>query len=161
MSRLEAVEQKSPLPLAPPRRSGWLRVLLIAIVFFSGVVVGIGGAVIVVRNRVLFAIHHPEQMPAQITARLTRRLHLSSQQAAEVETIIRSRQERLQAIRAEVQPRVMGELAGMEREIADVLDEGQKAQWHAGCEQQRRTWVPALAPVMPGPGCMSAFVFLN
>lgn len=151
MSRSEAVDDKPSLSLAPPRRRRWLTALLMAVIFVSGIVVGVGGAVVVARNQMLFAIHHPEQMPARIAARLARRLHLNGQQAEEVETIIRARQTRLQAIRSEVQPRVMGELAGLEKEIADVLDEGQKAQWHAGCEQQRRLWVPALAPVMPGP----------
>jgi len=150
MSRVNPPDVPATVLPAAPRRRRWLSILLSLIVFLSGVVIGGGGALLVVRNQVLRAIHHPEQTPPRMAARLGRRLGLSPEQVQRVEEILRARQARVQAIRAEVQPRLEGELTGLEQEGAAVLDEAQKAQWHAGCAELRRTWLPALPVRSPG-----------
>jgi hypothetical protein len=119
---------------------------LALLIFVSGVVVGGGVTLIAVRNRALRAIHHPEEAPPRIAARLRSALALSAEQTRQVETIVRTRQQALQAIRREVQPRVVAELDRVESEIAAVLDAEQRAKWHALFNHLRETWLP------PPPG---------
>jgi hypothetical protein len=133
----------APLP-APPRRRRWLSMLLTLVVFVSGFVLGAGTATLVIRNQVLSAIHHPERSPAWIAAKLRRSFHLSAEQTQQVEEILQARQAALQAIRCEVQPRVVAELDLAEQEIAAVLDQQQRAQWHKAFQQLRETWIPPL-----------------
>ena len=135
-------DQAAPVPPAPRRRRWWVSLLLGMVVFSSGFVVGGAAALIVARQRILNAIHHPEEAPTRITARLRGYLDLTDEQAAEVEKILRQRQAAFQAIRAEVQPRVMAELALVEEQVADVLDDSQQAKWHKRFAELRETWVP-------------------
>ncbi|MBN2476509.1 MAG: hypothetical protein JXB62_17980 [Pirellulales bacterium] len=132
-----------PRPAAPPRRRAWVRLLLSLAIFVSGVVVGAGGTLIVVRNRVLHAVHHPEDMPAVIAARLRRTLSLRDDQAQQVEQILRQRQLALQEIRRRFQPQVETELDAVEAQISAVLDETQRVRWQKHFEHLRRTWMPA------------------
>lgn len=137
-----------PSRLAEPRRTGlrrWLAALLLGgIVFSSGAIVGGGLALVVVRNGLLKAIHHPELAPARITQRLRRVLDLDDAQAAHVEQILRRRQKNLQAIRRRVQPEVVDELRKVEEEVAAVLRPEQRELWEDRSRRFRETWVPAL-----------------
>jgi hypothetical protein len=130
------------LPRPPHRR--WVRLLLALVVFLSGVGVGVGGALIVVRNRVLHAIHHPDEMPALLAVRLRLRLRLSDEQVQRVEAIFTQRQRALQDIRRRVQPDVEAELERVEQQVAAVLDEQQRQAWQRHFQQLRDTWLPAL-----------------
>lgn len=125
-----------------PRRRWWLTLICASSIFSSGLVVGGGATLIVVRNRALRAIHHPDEAPPRIAARLRSALRLSPEQTEQVETIVRRRQQALQAIRREVQPQVVAELDRVESEIAAVLDAGQQAKWHALFTHLRETWLP-------------------
>jgi hypothetical protein len=135
----------APTPNRRASRRRWLWVLLFAsIVFASGAVTGTGLTLLVIRDRVLHAIHHPETAPERITQRLRRVLDLDDTQAARIEQILRSRQENLQEIRQRVQPEVMAELRRVEDEVAQVLRPEQREIWEARVRQLRETWVPAL-----------------
>ena len=137
----------SPDPVAslvPPPRRRWTRLLLALLIFLSGVGVGVGGALIVVRHRVLHAIHHPDEMPALLAARLRHRLRLSTEQVQRVETIFTQRQHALQEVRRRAQPEVEAELERVEQQVAEVLDEQQRQAWHRQFQQLRDTWLPAL-----------------
>jgi hypothetical protein len=57
----------------------------------------------------------------------------------------------LEAIRRDVQPRVVAELDRLEEQIAAVLDQGQREQWHQVFEQLRKTWIPLLPKTSPSP----------
>jgi len=129
-----------PLPPAPRRR--WLTVLLLLVIFFSGSVLGGGGMFVFLRNRALHVLHHPEDGPARMANRLRSKLGLSAEQTRQVEEILRQRQLALQAIRREVQPRVVAELNEVERQIAAVLDDAQQEKWHAIFTRLCDTWIP-------------------
>jgi NADH dehydrogenase/NADH:ubiquinone oxidoreductase subunit G len=140
-----ASTQPSPLP-APPRRRRWLSIVLTLVVFISGFVLGAGTVAISIRNQALFALHHPEQEPARIAARLRRSLRLSDEQTQRVQQILEDRQAALESIRRDVQPRVVAELDLVEQQIAAVLDERQREQWEKSFRQLRETWIPPLKP---------------
>lgn len=131
------------VPPAPRlRRHWWVSLLLSLVIFGSGFVAGGATALVVARNRILYAVHHPEEAPARITSHLRRTLDLSDDQAAKVETILQKRQAAFQALRAEVQPRVMAELDQVETEVAGVLDDAQREKWHRRFGELRETWIP-------------------
>jgi hypothetical protein len=131
------------LPKPRPRRL-WLTLLLTAVVFVAGIVVGGGGALIVVRNRLVEAIQHPQLEPARITTRLRRSLELDDEQAAQVEAILQRHQAELQEIRRRVQPEVVARLDLVEQEVGDVLTPEQRQRWHTQLDRLRRTWIPPM-----------------
>ena len=121
-----ASEVRHPPAAVPPRRRLWVRVLLSLIIFVSGGVAGGGIALLAVRDRVLHAIHHPEEMPAVIAGRIRRALHLSDAQAQEAEKILVRRQRAIQAIRRQFQPQVEAELDRFDEEMSAALDDRQR-----------------------------------
>jgi hypothetical protein len=137
-------ERPAQKPVARPRRRRrwWVSLLLAVGIFGSGFAVGGATALIVAKDRFLHMLHHPEEAPAKITARLRCKLDLTDEQAAQVEAILRRHQEAFEAIRADVQPRVEAELDGVEKDIAAVLDDSQRAQWHQRFTELRETWMP-------------------
>jgi hypothetical protein len=83
---------------------------MLSAIFLSGLLVGVGITLLAVRQGMLYGIHHPEEMPVRVVARLRRPLSLSDEQADRIESIIRQRQVHLQEIRRRYQPEVEAEL---------------------------------------------------
>jgi hypothetical protein len=139
---------KNDLPAPAPRRGSrrWLRPLLWLVIFASGFAVGTGVTLIGVRNAALFAIHHPQEMPARVAQRLRRPLGLSAAQVQQVEQILVDRQQALQKIRAATQPQVEAELDLAEQQIAEVLNAPQRDKWQRLFHKLRSTWIPVAPP---------------
>jgi parvulin-like peptidyl-prolyl isomerase len=104
-------------------------------------IVGGGGLLIVL---IRFSQRRDDPPPV-VAARLKRQLGLSNEQTAEVQEIVRTRQEALRKIRNDAQPRFQAEIDLLEKQIADVLsNDRQKAKWRAGVASSlRRTWFAA------------------
>lgn len=124
---------------APPRRRSWLTLFLAVIIFVSGMIVG-GGCLVALLVHVSRRV---DEAPAATAARLKRQLGLSDEQTAQVQEIVRTRQDALHKIRDEVQPRFREEIDLLEKQVASVLDDRQKAKWRAGLAALRRTWFSA------------------
>ena len=142
----KAARQPLPRPRRPRR---WLTVLLGVVIFVCGAVIGSAATLLIVRDRVLHMLRHPDEAPARITARLRRKLRLSDEQAEQVEAILARRQAALQEIRCKVQPTVERHLDAARDEIAAVLTPEQAETWHAHFTRLRDTWVPPLPPQDP------------
>jgi hypothetical protein len=121
------------------------------LIFVSGLIVGGGVTLITVRHRALWAIRHPDEVPPRVAAHLRWKLGLSDEQTEQVERIVRKRQQALQEIRREVQPRVTAELDRVESEIDVVLNAGQRTKWHKLFAHLRDTWLPLPPPQPPVP----------
>lgn len=134
-----------------PRRRTWLVVVLWLIIFGSGVVVGAGSTLWVVRNRVLYGIQHPERAPAGLARHLQRMLGLDDAQRAQVEQIFERRQKELQKVRRAFQPEVEAQLDQVEQEVSAVLNDVQRAEWQSRFRELRGRWLPALPPALSGP----------
>lgn len=134
-----------------PRRQTWLVVVLWLIIFGSGVVVGAGSTIWVVRNRVLDGIQHPDRAPAGLARHLQRMLDLDDAQRAEVEQIFERRQKELQKVRRAFQPEVEAQLDQVEQEVSAVLNDVQRAEWQTRFRELRNRWLPALPPALSGP----------
>lgn len=143
----ESVLQESSQPVRPiaPRRQRWRSVLLGIVILLCGVLIGAGGAVIVIRHVVLHAIQHPEEAPQRITNRVRRMLDLSEHQAAEVKKILTERQKVILGLRRQIQPEVEKELEKAKEDVAAILKPEQAKKWRKRFDRLR-IWFPALAP---------------
>ena len=145
------MSESTPLPSpataslpAPGRRRRWLRIVLSAVIFVSGAVVGTGATLLVIRHQLLYALYHPDEMPTRVAARLRRALRLSEEQAEQIQTILVQRQQSLQTIRRRVQPEVEAELDQIEQQISAVLNEPQRQSWQQQFAGLRGTWLPPV-----------------
>lgn len=126
--------QVSELPKVPRRRR-WVSVALMFVLFLSGVIVGAGSALIVVRNRALMRVQQPSKAVAMDTARLQRVLGLTDEQASKVEAILLARHSAIYGA-------VQREFDRVEDEVAAVLTEDQEPRWHALLEWFHEKWIP-------------------
>ena len=129
---------------SPRRRGKWKTVALGLAILLCGILIGAGGTVICVQKILVHAIHHPEEAPARITARLRKKLDLSDDQAVRVKAILSERQKAIQAIRRETQPKVMKEFEKTKEEVASILTPDQARLWRSRFEQLQRRWIPVL-----------------
>jgi len=142
-TKMDVAETQAALAAQPKRRRRlWLSLFYAIIIFGSGFVVGGGVTLVTVRNAFLYYVHHPEEFPAQATARMKSRLDLTDDQAAKVEAILRQRQAALQEIRREVQPRVLAEVDQVEAEISEILTPEQRREFRERFQHLRETWTP-------------------
>jgi hypothetical protein len=129
----------------PPRRGRWRSWLLALLIFCGGAACGSGLTAVLAVRAIRHNLQHPETAAARITARLSRRLDLTSAQAAQVEAIIAARQQNLQRIRRQVQPQVELELLGLETEISGILTPAQQPQWKTMLTTLRENLAPEAA----------------
>ena len=139
------------LPPPPRARRPWLTVLLGLVIFAGGLACGVGGTLWLLRDRALRFIHHPEEMPAVVTARMRSKLGLTDTQAATVQAILERHQHELVAIRAGVLPQVAAHIDAVEREVAAVLNPEQAASWTARVDELRTLWLPKTPGVSSSP----------
>ena len=134
-----------PVAVVKPRKPRWwLRILLVLVVFVSGMVVGTGLTVIVAVHRIKHRMQHPEEAPQLIAGRLERKLSLNHEQTARIRAILTERQKELMAIRQRVQPEVVGELDKGYEEIGAVLDDKQRPRWAKMYSELKAEWLPPL-----------------
>lgn len=126
------------------RRQFWKPVLLSLVIFASGAIAGTCATLMLIRNQVHYRIHHPEEMPANVAARLQRKLDLSDEQTEQVLTVLTERQQAILEIRREFQPKLETELDQLEKQVADLLDDSQRTTWQQKFQAMRAEWLPAV-----------------
>lgn len=130
------------------RRRRWVHWLSALLIFCAGMVVGAGGTIGTIRQRIIE--HHrkpPGHAVAHIMDRLDRKLDLREEQHARIEVIVRQRLGALREIRDETLPRVRAELAAARDDIASELDAGQEAAF-----RKRFRLLEELLPPIPATG---------
>ena len=133
----------------PGRWVHWLSALLI---FCAGMVVGAGGTIGVIRQRIIE--HHrkpPGHAVNHIMDRLDRKLDLREDQHARIEVIVQQRLGALREIRDETVPRVRAELGAALEDIATELDTAQEAAF-----RERFSLLEELLPPIPAAGSREA-----
>lgn len=103
--------------------------LVLALVFLAGLVLGVVATRIAVRKFVQTAITQPDKLRDRIELRMSRRLALTPEQREKVHTALRQAQERIQALRAENQPRFHLILTDARDEIAAALTPEQREEF--------------------------------
>lgn len=124
----------------------WLQITVWLVVFTAG---GVSGAMVasqLIYSRLQYYNEHAGELPNDILPGLQRRLGLSESQAERVRGVIERRHPRMLEHRHKGAQAMLDEFNAMEQEIADVLDEGQKTDWHATADSVRRRFLPP-APV--------------
>ncbi len=130
------------LSIAPKKRR-WRSFFLGVVILLCGMVIGAGGTVVVMKHIILRAIQHPEEAPQRITDRVRNKLDLTEDQAAKVKAILTERQNKIQALRRQVQPEVEKELEKAKEDVAAVLKPDQAEKWRERFDHLR-IWFPAL-----------------
>ena len=139
-SQNESSTEPNTQPVRTRRR--WVTVLLVLVIFISGMIVGGGATIVVAVRNIQYAIKNPSVVPERATVRLQRALDLDEQQTVEVREVLSDLQRRLQQIRGRVYPEVQQELAEARSAISAVLDDEQKAAWDELFERVRERWFP-------------------
>jgi hypothetical protein len=133
------------LPL-PRKRRPWRSILLGLIILFCGILIGAGITVILLQRVVLYAIHHPEEIPNRLTERLRNKLSLTDDQTKKVKAILTERQKAFTELRRAKRPKVERELKSLREEVAAVLDKDQARKWSKRFDRLRRQWLPPPPP---------------
>ena len=144
-----------PAPLPSPRvrrRRWWILALAFLLVFAGGFVTGGAGAMFVAFHRIQQVIQNPKEVPHRVTERLRRKLGLTDEQTRQVEAILQQHQEKLEALRTEMAPRMREHFDAMEEEIAAVLTEEQAREWREHFRDFQRRWLPPPPPPHGPPG---------
>lgn len=152
MSDTQAAENKEP-SARPRRRRHWLwSVLIGAAILICGIIIGACMALVVVRNRVIDLIQHPQKRTAAMVRRLDHALDLSEEQRKEVREVLKQHRSEFEKIRREVHPRIRNQIESLDRDISAVLDEEQKKKWDRYLTRLRRLWTPRFKGKGPGDG---------
>jgi hypothetical protein len=111
--------------------------LLLALVFFAGIVIGVVGTRVVVRHAVQQAVLHPERVQVVIERNLARRLRLDGGQQAKLHEILSEAHGQLKDLRREYQPQVIVVVSHTEQQIDAILTPGQQARLEKLKEENR------------------------
>jgi Spy/CpxP family protein refolding chaperone len=104
-------------------------ILLLALVFFAGAVVGVVGARAVMRRVVQQAVAHPERIQAVIERSLTRKLRLDNSQQAKLHDILSDTHGRLKDLRREYGPQFVLIISNANGQITAILTPEQQARY--------------------------------
>ncbi len=104
-------------------------ILLLALVFFTGVVAGVVGTRAVVRRVVQQAMLHPERVQAVLERRLTRQLRLDNSQQAKLHDILSDTHGQLKDLRREYGPQFVLIVSNANEQITAILTPEQQAQY--------------------------------
>ncbi len=119
-------------------------ILLIVLVFASGVVAGVVGTRLVVRRMVQTAFQNPEIIRERIENDLAVELSLTPEQRPKVhEVIIRSHEE-IRKLREDLQPRFIETMKRAENEIAATLTPEQKEKFEKMAKEKKMLWRPPM-----------------
>ena len=112
-------------------------ILLLALVFFAGIVIGVVGERIVIRRIVQQAVLHPERAQLLIERNIARRLQLDGQQRIKLHQILTDAHGQLLDLRREYQPQVVVVVSNAEQQIDAMLTPEQAERFERLKEQNR------------------------
>lgn len=132
-----------------PRRttmSRWVQCGVLLLVFAAGGIVGAMVAAKTIHSRMNYYREHPEALPNAIVPRLKHELGLNEEQVARVREIITPRHARIAEYQQQSARAIHNEFKRMEDEVAEVLDEKQKALWRELTNSVRERYLPKTQP---------------
>lgn len=107
----------------------WKSILLIVLVFFSGVVLGVVVTRTVTRHFVRMAIVHPERVQNLIERSLTRRLQLNTDQQIKLHDILTDTRGRMKTVREQFRPQIQAIYQETDTNIEAILTPDQQAKY--------------------------------
>jgi hypothetical protein len=141
----QATIPPTSLPTARrPRR--WLTVLLMIVVFGSGVAIGSGLTSMYIDYRRVYYQNHPEDLPKRFAQRLRKELRLTAAQTEQVQALIERRWPQFQeARRIGMEPQIRA----LHAEVSQVLRPDQRARWDEYIDRIYRAWAPPESASAP------------
>jgi BMFP domain-containing protein YqiC len=142
--------QSSAAGRRPPRR---LLLGMMVAVFFSGGIIGSGSTLMLINRRIEANEKHHDvvSIGKHIVSDLRGKLSLSDEQTAQVDQIMKEHLASLDRLRREdFSPKLRVAFKQMEDQVAAVLDDEQRSQWHAWLEERRKRVCPPGDHRRPG-----------
>ena len=144
---IPAENTDTPAPRGPWRRR-LVPILLLAVVFLSGLVTGAA--------LMPFVIHHfgpaffppPSEMPRLLTERMSKDLDLTDEQAREVRAVLDRHHEETEALRNEIEPRMDQMMDGFRADIIAILTPEQTERFTQRFDEMRRKEPPFGPPLI-------------
>ncbi len=134
--------------LPPVRRPGMLvlQIVLAVVVFAAGVATGAGLYALYNDNRQDYYRKHPELAAVRFADRMSRPLDLAKNQQEQFRQIVQRHWPALQAVRAEVFPRMKVEMDNMREDLVSTLSPEQLKKWDEREAEFARSWAPTSQP---------------
>lgn len=126
---------RTPLPKPP---NTWLTLLMGAVLLVCGVVIGAGGTVLVVKNRMDQPGSAPEQFNRRLTERMTRDLDLTPEQSKQIRAVFDGHREEMKSIREGVDEQMNALRETMRDEVSEILSPEQLSQWESRVKEYDR-----------------------
>jgi len=111
-------------------------------ILLAGIVIGAASTLMLVRPHPIGWPDGPEFVSERMLRGLQHQLHLSSEQADEIESILQKYMRKLNDIRMDARPQIVEQLRLMNEEISAVLTEQQKQVWQDSLHQLQRQLQP-------------------
>lgn len=126
----------------PPRR---LLLGMMLVMFVSGGGIGAGSTLMLINRRIEENEnrHDPKIVGQRVVQELTEKLSLNDEQAAEVDRIMNDHLDAIDRLRREVIfPKMRDQFEQMKEQVDAVLDDQQRAQYHAWLEERKKRVCP-------------------
>jgi hypothetical protein len=117
--------------------------LLVGLVFLTGVVAGVVGTRIAIRHWVRSAIQRPQMVQTLVERRLKWQLRLDANQQAQVHQILTDARGRLKGLRQEYRPQVVLIVSNADVEISALLTPAQQKRFEKMKQENRAFLQPA------------------
>lgn len=116
------------------RRQIIVQIIVGCVIFISGIIVGSGGTVALLKDRVIWIHQHPKAEAADIAREIASKYGLTAEQTRRVEQIFDSRFQTRTAIRREYEAEMEAENQRLAAEMKAVLSSMQFEQWNKDFE---------------------------
>jgi hypothetical protein len=126
----------------PPRR---LLLGMMLVMFVSGGGIGAGSTLMLINRRIEENEnrHDPKMVGLRVAQELTEKLSLNEEQAAEVERIMNDHMAAIDRLRRDVIfPKMRDQFEQMKEQVDAVLDDQQRAQYHAWLDERKKRVCP-------------------
>ena len=107
------------------------------IIFISGIVVGSGGTIALLKNRVIWIHQHPKKDAATIAKQIGSKYGLTDEQTQRVEQIFANRLKTTKAVHKEFDVKMEAEYQNLAAAMKEALSLEQFERWHKDFEARR------------------------
>jgi len=123
------------------RRRRLISLLLVLVVFVSGLVIGVAAGPFFTFRHGLERLHSPGEMPVRLAERMIQELDLTDEQARQVRAVLDQHFEELAALYGEVQPRRTRMMDDFRADVVAILTPEQAEQWTERFDRMRQKFM--------------------
>lgn len=131
-----------PLSGSVSSRFRWRTAFIVLAVFLSGGLIGAATTAVLLVRFHREIVREPTKLLGMVLYAVKSELDLTDEQAVRIEAVFTRHHRAIDAIRADVHGRFHGEIEALESEVAQELDEEQRAIWIKRFRAFRADWLP-------------------